>query len=790
MAVIYDNSAIGSQVSNVVSLTFSFTNNSSDALVVGVGGNWPYSSRVSTITYNNVNVTVTANNVESNGTAYAAGYLISPATGANDIVINMVSSTGVTWLNAIAMSVTGATGTPDYKTSFSASSLVATRSVVISSQVNGVVASIALLGGASNGNASWTVDAGSTERIAASYASPWVLKGATKTATYPSTTVTWANVDGVSTVRTSVILLWSFTPRETTLSPTYYYDFQSDTTGYMPNGFTPYANWRWGSTWAVATVPGETTEKALTLTKAYYGTEHAYNNTIGKLVLDNQPVEIAVKLKMQKQSNASTVGVVPGDCLTVGIMTEGSSGYGIGVSFRYGYADEFRIMAYSTDQANDAVAFQTWQISGLLTFDTTSPIVTGAIDPALPYNLNNYDYPNYFTVGQYYQILNLGNTNWNTVANTTGITYKVGDILLVVNVPAYDPACGWAVRKLPTRFLAVGSDGADRGIAVGKKLYKMDGTEIGTIQSIESATSLTLTTNAKTNGTGVNAKTHPDAFVPQTNTWYYIRLRRETTGIYKAKVWPIANDEPDTWLLDSTSEKNGYSHNLVDQAFSNGGRLGVTTFVNGLNYYWAQLGISLDGGVASLDGTFPPTIVSVDVDNTVTSVQTNIAIAGNHLVGITTASIIQNSISIPQTVNVISENTATFDIVFDTNTYDVKYGTGVLQVISLTGKSNKTITITPPDARCYRDLTSVNATADNRLTALPDLAVGDQIEVLSVNGGFISSVNINSDGTFDADALVKSFYCRAWSATDQTWGSPSLQAMVASAIRRRIIIVS
>ena len=369
-------------------------------------------------------------------------------------------------------------------------------------------------------------------------------------------------------------------------------------------------------------------------------------------------------------------------------------------------------------------------------------------------------------------------------------------MIQVVNIPTgADVGNGTVCRKFPGRFLAVNNSdeniSANRGLVVGAKLYAMDGSELGTIQSIESPSSLTLTTNAKINANNIKCKIHPDGFVPKTNTWYYIRFRRDVDKSYKAKIWEPSKDEPSTWLLDSTSRNDGndYSHNQVNQYITSGS-VGISTFMNGTNYYWAQIGISLDGGVASLDGTFPPTIVSVDGDNIITSSQTNIAIAGNHLVGITTSTIIQGSTEIPQTVNVVSENTATFSISFDTNSYDVKYGSAVLRVISPTGKSNKTITIIPPDARSVRDLTSINATADNRLTALPDLAIGDQIEVLSVNGGDISLVNINSDGTFDADETVTSFTCRAWSATDQTWGNSALQEMVASAIRRRIIVIS
>jgi hypothetical protein len=37
-------------------------------------------------------------------------------------------------------------------------------------------------------------------------------------------------------------------------------------------------------------------------------------------------------------------------------------------------------------------------------------------------------------VGVQYQIISLGNTNWNTVAGTTGITYVAGDIFTVAVV--------------------------------------------------------------------------------------------------------------------------------------------------------------------------------------------------------------------------------------------------------------------------------------------------------------------------------------------------------------------
>lgn len=635
MAVIYDSSAAGTKVSGVVSLTYSFTNSSTDALVVGVGGNWVYDSRVSGIKYNNISLALimsTSDAAKSN-LGYAAGYLMSPPAGTYNIEITMLSSTNVTWLNAIAMSVTGATGTPAFKVT-AISSTATTRSETISSQSGGVIASIALLAGNSNGG--WTVDAQSTERAAATYATPWVLKGATKSATYPSTTVTWTNNEGAGT-RNSVLMTFAFNPRETVLNPSYYYDFQTDTNGYMPNGWTMYNDWvGYGeSTGTVATVDG--TDKAFTI--PYNGgnaLRYAYNNTIGKVDLSQTPVEIAAKFKLQK----GTVQDFPADspCLAIGIQEDAGlyNACAVSFSFKYSYADKFFFPIYTN----------------------------GGLDG------------------------NAGETN-------------------------------------------------------------------------------------------------PQPFIPQTNTWYYVRFRRETNGVHKGKVWLTTDVEPD-WQVVTDINNSGF---MASATRFTSGRIGLSSYVYGSTYTWAQVGISLDGGAASLDGTFPPSITSVDTDNILTASQTNIAIAGFHLVGVTSAAIIQGSTSIPQTVTINSETSATFNLAFDTNTYDVKYGTALLRLTSSTGVANKTISVIPTDARCYRDLTSINATAENRITALPDLAIGDQIEVTSVNGGAISDVNINSDGTFDAPAAVTSFTCRAWSASDGTWGSPGLQAMVASAIRRRVIVI-
>lgn len=74
-------------------------------------------------------------------------------------------------------------------------------------------------------------------------------------------------------------------------------------------------------------------------------------------------------------------------------------------------------------------------------------------------------------------------------------------------------------------------------------------------------------------------------------------------------------------------------------------------------------------------------------------------------------------------------------------------------------------------------LTSINGTSDYRITAVPDLIVGDRIEVVSATGGPATDVTINPDGTFfiASGSTVTSFDVRIWSITDQEWGLPATQ---------------
>lgn len=116
----------------------------------------------------------------------------------------------------------------------------------------------------------------------------------------------------------------------------------------------------------------------------------------------------------------------------------------------------------------------------------------------------------------------------------------------------------------------------------------------------------------------------------------------------------------------------------------------------------------------------------------------------------------------------------------------LKYGTNTLKVTADAGGSGtKTFVATPITDNEYVDLTSIAAVGD-RITAISDLAVGDQIiyeALLQLLGvPTIYTVTVNDDATFSVDgstpAGTYTFNVRAWDTADQTWGNAADQTVV------------
>jgi hypothetical protein len=119
----------------------------------------------------------------------------------------------------------------------------------------------------------------------------------------------------------------------------------------------------------------------------------------------------------------------------------------------------------------------------------------------------------------------------------------------------------------------------------------------------------------------------------------------------------------------------------------------------------------------------------------------------------------------------------------------LKYGTTDYTVNTDASGSSNTLAgvINPATGEAYVDLVSINATATHRITAIADLAIGDQIwytQELLLNGVTPSgkNVTVNDDASFtfpgDTPVGTYEFTVQVWDTADQTWGSSAQQTVV------------
>lgn len=94
---------------------------------------------------------------------------------------------------------------------------------------------------------------------------------------------------------------------------------------------------------------------------------------------------------------------------------------------------------------------------------------------------------------------------------------------------------------------------------------------------------------------------------------------------------------------------------------------------------------------------------------------------------------------------------------------DNKYGVNVPLVLtnnSGLSSSAYNVQIQPASGKAYVNLSGTLATEGDRITAIPDLASGDQLEISNVIGGTISDVTVNADASFSVVAGVTAFDVR------------------------------
>lgn len=128
---------------------------------------------------------------------------------------------------------------------------------------------------------------------------------------------------------------------------------------------------------------------------------------------------------------------------------------------------------------------------------------------------------------------------------------------------------------------------------------------------------------------------------------------------------------------------------------------------------------------------------------------------------------------------VTSWSNTSIDFTVDRGT--AKYG-GVTIVATTAGATSSDSLVgailEPISGGDYTDLADPLASSGTRITALPDLAGGDQLSYYGVTGGGVVTVGtagvlVNSDGTFSADSWVTGFYVEANDGTG--WGTAAFQ---------------
>ena len=122
----------------------------------------------------------------------------------------------------------------------------------------------------------------------------------------------------------------------------------------------------------------------------------------------------------------------------------------------------------------------------------------------------------------------------------------------------------------------------------------------------------------------------------------------------------------------------------------------------------------------------------------------------------------------------------------DVEATTLNYGTHTLTVVAQSLQEATTTTdVLPALNNSFTNITSL-ATSGDRLTAVPDLAAGDQVRYQSLlyKAGVATSytVTVNPDATISIDSTAPNgaytMEVKAWDSTDNTWGTAATQHLV------------
>ncbi len=317
--------------------------------------------------------------------------------------------------------------------------------------------------------------------------------------------------------------------------------------------------------------------------------------------------------------------------------------------------------------------------------------------------------------------------------------------------------------------------------------YATVGTGSVVLQGVDTATAgNTLTPDCAYSMDKVTATTYlipaPTQSAPTTastggslagNTYYYVVTAETSVGQTTVSVQQAINSDADVPPTNGTLTA------------TSGGTLAATTYY--VESTWVTASGQTTGATETSLAVAADNVLNVAAPASPPSnatgwnvyVSTGVPFTGTNLTG-ATVSLTQGSLTVPQTGVTISGGTSgTFDVVVETSAgqhlafSDATYPTA-LEVTQSQGSSSVSITLTPPAGLIFKTLSAVNTTSAYRITALPDLTIGDQIEAAGNAEGTLAAptgLSFNYDGTFQfaSGSSPTTFYARAYIAADSAW---------------------
>ena len=238
------------------------------------------------------------------------------------------------------------------------------------------------------------------------------------------------------------------------------------------------------------------------------------------------------------------------------------------------------------------------------------------------------------------------------------------------------------------------------------------------------------------------------------------------------------------WTSLQTQANNSYGARLKYISAS-----GSSQVVNSENEaYSGLIGFAIPAGAVGEDD---PTITDVDTDEVVLDGQTSVAVTGTDM-GAANAdrafTLRQGSTSVPQTETGTGTATAaTLTIGIEQSGADIKFGSATLRVTRTDDDAygEIAITVNPPTGQLYVDIGTPDTTAANRITAVADIASGDQLQARGEGGGAVpTGLQLNANATFEFSAgnTPAAFDVRVWDASDATWGAWATQGIAGTGV--------